>query len=210
MTLLALFGPGSEWFWAMAQFLVLTVTGLAIYRQLRAQGSANALQAQAALIARWDSPEMVRVRLAALLEFASGATGDSDALILVSNFFAEMAALRTHRHIRPSDNWEIWSLQTQLWWAIVLPLIPAIRAKNEGIYGEFEELAGSMARLDLEKRVPNFGRSDLESYVERQISRLMFRLRIESDARKGVIPTRPARGSRDPDPPAGTRGTSRP
>src|SRR5260221_6868989 len=167
VTLLALFGPGSEWFWAMAQFLVLTVTGLAIYRQLRAQGSANALQAQAALIARWDSPEMVRVRLAALLEFASGATGDSDALILVSNFFAEMAALRTHRHIRPSDNWEIWSLQTQLWWAIVLPLIPAIRAKNEGIYGEFEELAGSIAPLEPEQRVPHVHRSHLQSFVER-------------------------------------------
>jgi hypothetical protein len=37
---LVLIGPGSEWFWIMAQFVALAVTGLAIIRQLRAQRSA--------------------------------------------------------------------------------------------------------------------------------------------------------------------------
>ena len=34
---LAFFGPGSEWFWTMLQFLALATTFFAIYRQLRAQ-----------------------------------------------------------------------------------------------------------------------------------------------------------------------------
>jgi hypothetical protein len=34
---LAIFGPGSEWFWTMLQFIALAITFYAIYRQLRAQ-----------------------------------------------------------------------------------------------------------------------------------------------------------------------------
>ena len=34
---LAIFGPGSEWFWTMLQFAALATTFYAIYRQLRAQ-----------------------------------------------------------------------------------------------------------------------------------------------------------------------------
>src|SRR5438128_8780928 len=124
------FGPGSEWFWAMAQFLVLLVTGLAIYRQLRTQGSANALQAQAALREQWDSSEMVRVRLAALMHIASARPGEPPTLTLVGNFFAEMAALRTHKHLRPTDSWELWSGQIQFWWALHGPWISEIRSGN--------------------------------------------------------------------------------
>lgn len=188
---IAIFGPGSEWFWAMAQFLVLTVTGLAIYRQLRAQGSANALQAQAALVARWNAPEMVRLRVATLLAIASGTPTQPVTLRLVGNFFAEMAALRTHRHLRSTDSWEIWSGQTQFWWALVLPWISEIRAKNSGIYGEFEELAAEMARLDLAHRVPNFDITELHARVEREARALIARLQLDRDARQGVVPAWP-------------------
>ena len=39
---LSLFGPGSEWFWSMLQFVVVAVTLLGIYSQLRLGRSANA------------------------------------------------------------------------------------------------------------------------------------------------------------------------
>ncbi|MBA3687727.1 MAG: hypothetical protein H0W81_02650 [Chloroflexi bacterium] len=59
----ALIGPGSEWFWAMAQFVVVTITLLAIYRQVRAEGSANALQQVDSFKAHWESDQMRRIRL---------------------------------------------------------------------------------------------------------------------------------------------------
>ena len=34
---MTIFGPGSEWFWSMLQFVVVGITFYAIYRQLRAQ-----------------------------------------------------------------------------------------------------------------------------------------------------------------------------
>jgi hypothetical protein len=188
---IAIFGPGSEWFWAMAQFLVLLITGLAIYRQLRAQGSANALQAQAGLVARWESPEMVRLRLAALMAVAASESSFPQALGVVDNFFAEMAALGTHRHLRPTDSWEVWSAEVQFWWAVTQPWIASLRASNSGVYGEFEELAATMARLDVEHRVPNFDPADVGPRTERTIARLILRLQLERDARQGLVPTWP-------------------
>ena len=49
---MAIFGPGSEWFWTMLQFTALAITFAAIYRQLRAQHlqtreTAKALRSQA-------------------------------------------------------------------------------------------------------------------------------------------------------------------
>jgi hypothetical protein len=39
---LAFIGPGSEWFWTAISGIVLAITFIAIYRQLRLQRGANA------------------------------------------------------------------------------------------------------------------------------------------------------------------------
>ena len=59
-----LFGPGSEWFWSMAQFLLLAATLLGLYRQLRQQNAANALHRIETLQGEWDSPRLIYARLA--------------------------------------------------------------------------------------------------------------------------------------------------
>jgi hypothetical protein len=81
--------------------------------------------------------------------------------------------------------------QIQLWWALVLPWISEIRSKNSGLYGEFEELAAEMARLDLEHHVPNFDINDLDARVEREAKALIARLQLDRDARRGVVPSWP-------------------
>jgi hypothetical protein len=59
----AIIGPGSEWFWAFAQFIVVVVSLFGIYRQLRSQGAANAVQRIEALEGQWTSPRMTYQRL---------------------------------------------------------------------------------------------------------------------------------------------------
>jgi len=39
-----IFGPGSEWFWSMAQFVLVAVTLIGIYYQLRIARNANAFE----------------------------------------------------------------------------------------------------------------------------------------------------------------------
>lgn len=61
---MALIGPGSEWFWTAVSWIILAVTFIAIYRQLRAQNAANALQRMEALQGTWTSERMIHARLA--------------------------------------------------------------------------------------------------------------------------------------------------
>ena len=72
---LALIGPGSEWFWAMLTMLMLTITFVAIYRQLRAQVTANALQKMQFLLDRYQSDRMTHFRLSAALDIKYGKPG---------------------------------------------------------------------------------------------------------------------------------------
>ncbi len=69
---LTLFGPGSEWLWTMAQFVALTGTGFAIYRQLRALRFGNELSFRKSVDDEWMTERMVRFRLAAMLDVARG------------------------------------------------------------------------------------------------------------------------------------------
>ena len=69
---MALLGPGSEWVWAMLQFGVLAATGYAIYRQLRAQHSANALHAQASLAGPWAPEKRLPYRCSVRVHCAGG------------------------------------------------------------------------------------------------------------------------------------------
>ena len=57
----AIFGPGSEWLWSMAQFVLVALTLFGIYRQLRAQAAANTIARRDSLHNRFESKLMMRV-----------------------------------------------------------------------------------------------------------------------------------------------------
>lgn len=68
----AIFGPGSEWFWALAQFIVVVVTLLAVYRQLQAQAAANAVARTDSLLNQFESKEMVLAQLQVAIQLRAG------------------------------------------------------------------------------------------------------------------------------------------
>jgi hypothetical protein len=74
---MALIGPGSESFWTAASGLVLAVTFIAIYRQLRLQRSAAAIEQLDGIMREWSSERMARALLAIYVALDSG-TDPSD------------------------------------------------------------------------------------------------------------------------------------
>lgn len=189
ITGMSILGPGSEWLWAMLQSVILLGSGIAIFRQLRAQGSANALGIQASLQAQWTSPELSLMRLEALIHIEEGRPGEPPTYAEVGNFLAYVAALWTHRHVSEQELWENWSARSQFWWALGTPYLAEIRAHNPGIYGEFEALAKAMAELDRRNGVPNFDASHLAEQRRSQLQRLMVTLRLQNDAQRGILPS---------------------
>ena len=72
---LVLVGPGSEWLWAAAQFVVVIVTMIGLYRQLR-QGNAGVAIARIETLQKtWDSRQMTHAKVRACLAMRYGDEG---------------------------------------------------------------------------------------------------------------------------------------
>lgn len=148
---LALIGPGSEWFWSMLQFVVVAVTLVGIYYQLRIAQSANAFTQLNELVDEWQGERMVRKRLAVLAAIRDGAAlADVPASPAadVANYWEKVAALARAGHV--SVNLVAEGLgAADRWWGTLGPWVAKVRVEdaNPGLFEHFEWMAASLVRL---------------------------------------------------------------
>jgi hypothetical protein len=190
---LTIIGDGSQWFWAMAGFLALPITGYAIYSQLRAQRSANRVNAMAALVDKWESDRMVRHRLAVLMDIAEGRPGWPPALFDIGMFFDRIALLVKHGDVNVTNVWEEWSFAVQVWWLRnAAAIAEERRTSGPLLWADWEHLAHAMEDLDRRHdRLSVFDEGTLGHLLSASISDLIERLRLEQEAKSGTIPTWP-------------------
>jgi hypothetical protein len=148
----AIIGPGSEWFWTAVSGLVLAVTFLAIYRQLRLQASAMARQQLSDINEQWDGERMARKRLVVYHALLSETHLDADTPIVwdTCNFWEYVGGLARGGHM------DMKLMRTTLapiitwWWAVMGPTRKTAQAEYEAtdLFSNFEWLAGEMLKLD--------------------------------------------------------------
>jgi hypothetical protein len=145
---IVLFGPGSEWFWTMAQFIALGVTGVAIYRQLVAQRWAN----QAGLVTKFndyfDSEQMIRYKLTALQELRAGKAGLSPAQRRVGDFFENTALAQKNGHMNSRYAREEFRSVAQTYWALLSPAVPSARRHEPDLWTAWEGWVAELAARD--------------------------------------------------------------
>jgi hypothetical protein len=151
---LALIGPGSEWFWTALSGLILAVTFIAIYRQLRLQRNAATIAQVESLTMEWSSERMNRAILTFLLAVEAGVEpGDipEAPLFVIGDFFEKMAYLVRMRTVDVRLLHENLSPQVQAWWARMRPTVLAWRERpgDRDVYTSVEELTAIMARMDV-------------------------------------------------------------
>ena len=172
---LAFFGPGSEWFWSMAQFVIVAGTLLGLYRQVKLQSSQGAIEQVAALERDWSSEVMARSRLAVLVSLRDGVAPKdvpSTAASVLGNFWERVGYLVEAGHIDSALVWEYFSNSIGTWWGWLTPFADETRRRFEveGIFENFEWLAAKMAELDRKKGVTL---SFDEAYLARQLGRFI-------------------------------------
>lgn len=148
----ALFGPGSEWFWAFAQFVVVVVSLVGIYYQLRLARSANAFEQLSRLQEQWESERMLRHRLATYLALRDGGSRSNvppNAAYFIADFWESLGALTRAGHVDPRLVKETYGLTCRSWWWILGPLIDAERVASGDptVYAHFEWVADRMYQL---------------------------------------------------------------
>ena len=204
---LVLIGPGSEWFWTAFSGLVLAITFVAIYRQLRLQGDAAAIQQLEDIEHEWSSERLARAKLKLLLALEAGATPDAlpnRAMAEVGYFWERVGKLVRTGHIDRRLVYEHFGAQVQAWSMWIRP------GTLEGGRGwpHFAWLAEALAKLDADRDVAPISQADLAESLAGQISHFREAVEMFEELRSVTVrltptpipvtalePRPPARGS---------------
>ena len=191
---MAFIGPGSEWFWTAVSGLILVVTFLAIYRQLRLARSAGAFEQVAAFERELDSERMIRVELDLLVTLRDGvdpAQIPPGVAYVIGGFWQRTGALVRSGHLDAKLLLSSGSLgSVGFWWPAMAAYARKIRVdRPQPLYlRDFEWLAGIMAELDRAAGASTPARWDeahLPVSPQEAIAILEDRLRIEESLRTG-------------------------
>jgi hypothetical protein len=179
---LVLLGPGSEWFWVFVQAIALTITFVAIYRQLTAARSAAEFEQVREIEAEFYSPRLTRARLA-LYEHLRGRKpehGLPDGAIDVLCWYDNLGYLVAAGHLSAGWFHESWGASIQNEWWLLRPYLEHDRiADGDPEYGRsFERLAGRMRDIDRRQHKTAIAHDDAErpDWIERYVRLLRARL----------------------------------
>jgi hypothetical protein len=149
---LVLIGPGSEWFWSAVSAVVVAITLIAIYRQVRMQRSSAAIAQLDTILREWDTEVMERAWLAVLIEIEAGSdphTFPAHAVIMLANFWQRVGYLTRMNHFDRKLVHRNVSDEVERAWVRLRPNVVALRKDygNQLLYGDFEWLARSMTQM---------------------------------------------------------------
>lgn len=188
---LALIGPGSEWLWTALQFFALSITGLAVFRQLRAQTSANSL-AMGIRLADEFRVELLRFKLASVMDVSGNSRTMTPAIEKVGGFFDGTAGAIENGYVPARMAWQEWGEAGQTYWALFRPVLEERRKTEPLLWKQWE---GWIAHLDDRDRkagtVRDLSPSYLARWIDEAIAYYIGSLRLEEEAKRGVIPTWP-------------------
>ena len=193
---LTIIGPGSEWFWAMAQLIVVAVSLAALYWQLRASAAANAIARIDSIQRHWESKAMTHARLQAALRLRYGiGTGFDAGSRNIRDFMDDLWSLYERRFLSDKDLLPTWSRPAIVWWELLRPEIEAQRRleEHEGIDQDFEFLARHCAkRLRADGiTIRPWDAAERMRWLDLTIERSTAQLELLGVIESGVIPRPP-------------------
>jgi hypothetical protein len=188
----ALIGPGSEWFWAMLQFVVVAGTLIGLYRQLRLQSSQQAIEQLGAFDREWRDEQYNHVRLEILLALRSSVdpTHIPEGLaVSIGAFWEKIGGLVRAGHIDPELLWSGSGGDCAVWWTTLAPMTRRLRSEVEGpTYLEnFEWLAGIMNERNQRAGLLPTDEAWLATNMERRIRMFQDLIRVQQSLRSVVI-----------------------
>ena len=160
---LTFIGAGSEWFWTMVSGLVVAVTFIIIYRQLKAQAAANAFQRIETVHRRWASTELVLARLEVALQLRDGTLdlADDARPDAVLGFFELVRDLNRQGYLDDEEIARSFGAAIVVWWRLLEPVIQA-QSALEGdpeMWSGLTELQAMVKRYDRKRGVDRAMRS---------------------------------------------------
>jgi PAS domain-containing protein len=188
---MAFIGPGSEWFWTAVSGVVLGVTFIAIYRQLRLARASSAREQLETSNRDWNTEWFARCKLEVLTALRDGPdpAGIPGATALaIAGYWERIGALAQGGHIDAKLLHAYNGGACPVWWVALAPYIKRLRStRNDPTeYLAFERLSGVMAELDRRAGADVFTEASLARQLQERIGVLEDRLRFEQALRAAM------------------------
>lgn len=185
---LVLIGPGSEWFWVMLQLVVVAVSLVGLYRQVRLQTSASAIEQAEVLSGTWSSERLSRSKLTVLLylqRHKEWANVPNQPANVVGDFWERVGYLVRKGHMRRDIVSAYLGSAVGLWWILLRQYAAQLRESqgDPAIYEHFEWLAESMAELDRRAGLPAFDQAQLAQRIQYSVQISRDAIRLEQELR---------------------------
>jgi hypothetical protein len=189
-------GPGSEWFWSMAQFVVVAVTLLGIYYQFRLQRAATAFEQLNRIAEQWGSEPMLRARLDGLRAVAGGRAIPGGAVALIGNYWEGVATLVRQGHVNARAVAESLGSETVIWWSALADTARTAREQrlDPTVFENFEWLATRLGEDAANDGAAVYDRETMARIFEASIPAMVDRIRVAEESR--MTPERRAARSR--------------
>lgn len=177
-------GPGSEWFWTALTGIVLAVTFIALYRQLRLQAHATAVEQVASFEREGLGSELIQRLwlevLVALRDHQDPADLPDAAALEVASLWERFAGLARTGHRDPKLYWRIDGRSAQIVWAMLTPWAHKRRAEfgRNDFLEDLEWLATLMTAMDRREGRPAFSAASLPRYIDSGIKSGEGKLRM--------------------------------
>jgi hypothetical protein len=187
---LAFIGPGSEWFWTAMSGLVLAVTFVAIYRQLRLQRAATTFQQANELVHEWEAERMLRARLAvleAVRESRDPATLPETSAAEIADYWERVGNLVAAGHVDPA---QVRGNACRIWWGRLQTFARMARERFEDheVFTHFERLAERYAREDRRAGVTaGYDDAYLARILPSSIQNVESALRLAEELRATIV-----------------------
>jgi hypothetical protein len=192
----ALIGPGSEWFWSMAQFVVVTITLIGIYFQFRLQRAATTFEQLNRLQEQWAAEPLTRAKLQAVRAIHAGDLVPDAPTGLIGNFCEGVASLVRHGHANARVVYETMGPSIITYWVLHEDTVQHLRERDTDptLFAHFEWLAHTFLALAAQDGVEAgaYDRAALIRTLPEGIEALKERIRIAEDSR--AVPSPAARG----------------
>ena len=185
-------GPGSEWFWTALGVIIAAVTLLGIYRQLRLQLGAGAIEQMETINKEFQSEQMSRARLSVLTALRDGtaATDLPPAANDIANFWERVGYLVRAGHVDRVLVNQYFDASIRAWWGWLAPATEAARARDDdpALHENFEWLEGLMREMDRKAgKTATFDEANRASLLPLYIERNREVVRISEESRAVLV-----------------------
>ena len=190
---LTVLGPGSEWFWSMAQFLIVTVSLVAVYRQLQSQGAANAIQRIESLQAAFTTEEMTYLKLAIARDIQRGELSNAAMAKAapILDFLSNIDWLHEKGYITIEEVVDNWGRPLEVWAALLEPLVKRQR-EIEGLAEIYDWKILASVRKEFRRRgtpLLTLNDRERERWLDFIIAQSEARLDRNREVRAALAPT---------------------